>query len=80
MKMFESPPYRCHVVPFLCLFHFQFCIDFFVQPWDAVAEWAVSNLAVGQAIAGVVTFPAARGASIEVTPTSLEKLAATGCV
>ena len=68
------------LLAFKDLFHFQFRIDFYVTPWDAVPEGTTSNLAVGKAITGLVTYPDARGASIEVTRSNLEKLAASGYV
>lgn len=57
----------------------EFCICTPVQPWDAVSG-GVSNLDMGRAITGVVTYPKTRDASLQVKPDNLDKLAATGAL
>ena len=63
---------------FLPPFFWQFCIHFYVQPWDAVTSGGVSNLDMGRAIAGVVIHPTTSGASLQVGAKNMEKLATTG--
>ena len=64
----------------------QFVISCFVTPWDnptispEVTFPRVNNVQMGKALLGVIIHPNSKGATLNVVPEVLDKLAQTGAL